>query len=202
MTDARPEARGPAPTMREGRRMRGSLTGRALILALVVVALFVALAVPVRTWFAQRAEIAQLRADVVATRERVEELRIEQERWQDPAFVAAEARRRLHFVLPGEVGYVAIGTEDSPEEAAALAAAVAVPWYATLWGAVRQADDPVAGPGQRSTGPAGANAGTSGRADSTDGTDGTNNTNSTNSTNSTDGSDGADPGAGDAAPDG
>ncbi len=170
--------------------MRGSLTGRALILALVVVALFVALAVPVRTWFAQRAEIAQLRADVVATRERVEELRIEQERWQDPAFVAAEARRRLHFVLPGEVGYVAIGTEDSPEEAAALAAAVAVPWYATLWGAVRQADDPVAGPGQRSTGPAGANAGTSGRADST------------NSTNSTDGSDGADPGAGDAAPDG
>jgi cell division protein FtsB len=190
MTDARPEARGPAPTMREGRRMRGSLTGRALILALVVVALFVALAVPVRTWFAQRAEIAQLRADVVATRERVEELRIEQERWQDPAFVAAEARRRLHFVLPGEVGYVAIGTEDSPEEAAALAAAVAVPWYATLWGAVRQADDPVAGPGQGSTGPAGANEGTSGRADST------------NSTNSTDGSDGADPGAGDAAPDG
>ena len=193
MTDARPEARGPAPTMREGRRMRGSLTGRALILALVVVALFVALAVPVRTWFAQRAEIAQLRADVVATRERVEELRIEQERWQDPAFVAAEARRRLHFVLPGEVGYVAIGTEDSPEEAAALAAAVAVPWYATLWGAVRQADDPVAGPGQGGTGPAGANAGTSGRADST---------NSTNSTDSTDGSDVADPGAGDAAPDG
>jgi cell division protein FtsB len=142
VTDAPTEADGPAPTVPKDRRTRGSLTGRALVLALVVVTLFVALAVPVRTWFAQRAEIAQLRADVSATRERVEELRIEQERWQDPAFVAAEARRRLHFVLPGEIGYVTLGVEASQEEAAALAAAAAAPWYATLWGAVRQADDP------------------------------------------------------------
>lgn len=139
MTDARPEAGSPAPG---ARRKRGSLTGRALILALVVVTLFVALAVPVRTWFAQRAEIAQLRADVTATRERVEELRIEQERWQDPAFVAAEARKRLHFVLPGEIGYVTLGAEPSAEETAALAAAAAAPWYATLWGAMEQADAP------------------------------------------------------------
>jgi len=145
VTDARPEADGPAPTASPGRRSRGSLTGRALVLALVVVTLFVALAVPVRTWFAQRAEIAQLRADVAATQERVEQLRIEQERWQDPAFVAAEARRRLHFVLPGEIGYVTLGAQASPEEAAALAAAAAAPWYATLWGAVRQADEPDSG---------------------------------------------------------
>lgn len=171
MTDAPPEAGGPAPTAPKGRRGRASLTGRALILALVVVTLFVALAVPVRTWFAQRAEIAQLRADVAATRERVEELRIEQERWQDPAFVAAEARRRLHFVLPGEIGYVTLGAEASQEEAAALAAAAAAPWYATLWGAVRQADEPPKG-----NGPTGAKGGTAdpagpaGSADSPDGT--------------------------------
>lgn len=111
-----------------------------MILALVAVTLIVALAVPVRTWFAQRAEIAQLRADVAATRERVEELRQEQQRWADPAFVAAEAKRRLHFVLPGEVGYVTLGAEPTAEEAAALAAAEAAPWYATLWGAVEAAD--------------------------------------------------------------
>lgn len=170
MTDAPPEAGGPAPAAPKGRRARASLTGRALILALVVVTLFVALAVPVRTWFAQRAEIAQLRADVAATRERVEELRIEQERWQDPAFVAAEARRRLHFVLPGEIGYVTLGAETSPEEEAALAAAAAAPWYATLWGAVRQADEP----GRKGGGPTGAKGGTAdsgGAADTTDGAD-------------------------------
>lgn len=137
MTD-RPREGADAPTA--GRRSRPSFTGRALILALVAVTLIVALAVPVRTWFAQRAEIAQLRADVAATRERVEELRLEQERWADPAFVAAEAKRRLHFVLPGEVGYVTLGAEPTAEEAAALAAAEAAPWYATLWGAVEAAD--------------------------------------------------------------
>lgn len=134
----RPREGADAPAA--ARRSRPSFTGRALILVLVAVTLIVALAVPVRTWFAQRAEIAQLRADVAATRERVEELRLEQERWADPAFVAAEAKRRLHFVLPGEVGYVTLGAEPTAEEAAALAAAEAAPWYATLWGAVEAAD--------------------------------------------------------------
>lgn len=134
----RPREGAEAPAA--ARRSRPSFTGRALILALVAVTLILALAVPVRTWFAQRAEIAQLRADVAATRERVEELRQEQERWADPAFVAAEAKRRLHFVLPGEVGYVTLGAEPTAEEAAALAAAEAAPWYATLWGAVQAAD--------------------------------------------------------------
>lgn len=142
MTDAHREAGSPAPGPLRGRGTRASLTGRALVLALVVVALFLALAVPVRSWFAQRAEIAQLRADVAASQQRVEELRIEQERWEDPAFIAAEARRRLHFVLPGEIGYVALGAQMTQEEAAALASAAAAPWYATLWRAVRQTDDP------------------------------------------------------------
>jgi len=103
--------------------------------------LFVALAVPVRTWFAQRAEIAQLRADVAAARDRVAELQLEQERWADPAFVAAEARRRLHFVLPGEIGYVTLGA-TTQEEAAALAAADSGPWYGALWSSVQQVDSP------------------------------------------------------------
>ncbi len=102
--------------------------------------LFFSLAVPVRQWFAQRAEIAQLRADVEAARDRVADLQLEKLRWDDPAFVAAEARRRLHFVLPGEVGYVALGTEKTEEEIAAEAAGEQ-PWYATLWGAVRAADE-------------------------------------------------------------
>jgi len=121
-------------------RSRNSLTGRALILALVAVTLFLTLAGPVRTWFAQRAEIAELRADVEATRERVAALQIEQERWDDPAFIAAEARRRLHFVLPGEVGYVTLGMETAEEELAAAAAAADQEWYSTLWSAVREAD--------------------------------------------------------------
>ena len=103
------------------------------------------LAVPVRAWFSQRAEIAGLRADVDAARDRVAALEIEKQRWDDPAFVAAEARRRLHFVLPGEVGFVTLGTgaaaagdsaENGPQE----------PWYSSLWGALQKADASVDAP--------------------------------------------------------
>lgn len=143
MTDVPGDAgQGEAPGPRKPRRRGGSLTGRALILALVAVTLFVALVVPVRTWFAQRAEIAQLRADVEAVRDRVADLQVQKERWEDPAFVAAEARRRLHFVLPGEIGYVTLGVQTDEERAAEQAAAEAAPWYATLWGAVQEVDSP------------------------------------------------------------
>lgn len=110
------------------------------MLALVGVALVLTLAVPVRGWFAQRAEIAGLRADVDAASQRVAELQVETQRWDDPAFVAAEARRRLHFVLPGEVGFVTLGGDDAVV-AEPTPARAPDPWYSTLWGALQKADD-------------------------------------------------------------
>lgn len=72
MTDVdsgvRPRTGGPAGGPTPG---RPSFTGRALILGIVLLTLVVTLAVPVRSWFAQRAEIAGLRADVESARERV-----------------------------------------------------------------------------------------------------------------------------------
>ena len=135
-TDVRPPRTAPP-----GPPKRGSFTGRALVLALVAATLLLTLAVPVRSWFAQRAEIAGLRADVEAARERVAALQDQKQRWEDPAFVAAEARRRLHFVLPGEVGYVTLGSAESIAAEAANTGP-AQPWYSALWGAVREADRP------------------------------------------------------------
>ncbi len=120
-------------------KQRGSLTGRAAVLALVFGLLVLTLAVPVRSWFAQRAEISGLEASVPAARERVAELQILQERWADPAFVVAEARRRLHFVMPGEVGYTTTGAAGLPAEAA-LVGVRAGTWYDKIWIAVEQAD--------------------------------------------------------------
>jgi cell division protein FtsB len=93
---------------------RPTLTGRAAILVLVLAALVVTLAIPLRAWMSQQAEIAALEADVAQSRERVESLRAELKDWEDPAFVIAQARSRLHFVFPGEVGYVVLGEDDRP----------------------------------------------------------------------------------------
>ncbi len=119
---------------------RASFTSRAVILTLVAGLLLLTVAVPVRAWFAQRAQIAGLRADVDAAQQRVSDLQVQKERWSDPSFVAAEARRRLHFVLPGEVGYVTLGS-GAAEAAAETRTGAQEPWYSELWGALQQADD-------------------------------------------------------------
>ena len=122
----------------------GSLTGRALILFTVIALLVVALSVPVRNWLSQRAQVAALRADIAASTERIDELQTELDRWSDPAYISSEARRRLHFLLPGEIGYVTIARDGSPAESVLSDEAAQVPqgWHSVLWDSLERADGP------------------------------------------------------------
>ena len=115
-------------------------TGRVVALVVVLAALAVTLAIPVRAWLTQRAEIAALEADVAAAQTRVAGLQKQLEDWNDPAYVIAQARSRLHFVFPGEVGYVVLGSDDRPVTADPVAPQRPVPWYEQLWESTRQAD--------------------------------------------------------------
>jgi len=123
---------------------KGSLTGRAAVFALALGLVVITLTVPVRSWFDQRASIAALEAEVAATRAVVAEQEVMQERWNDPAFIVAEARRRLHFLLPGEIGYTTLGADGLPiaEQVSNPEPVRDLPWYETLWGAVQAADKP------------------------------------------------------------
>jgi cell division protein FtsB len=140
-TAARPA--GTGPTRRTGRLGRLS-TGRIAVLVLVVVTLVVSAALPVKEFFSQRGEIAELAAANAGAAERVEELTEERQRLDDPAHVAAEARRRLHFVMPGETAYIVI----PPEPAVEQDPAEDEPWFSQLWGSVGDADRPAAAPAQ------------------------------------------------------
>ena len=144
--------RTPAPAVagrqkREpGTPRRSLLTPRAAVLALVVAGLLASAALPLREYLRQRAEIAELQSTQAAARERIAALEAERERLQDPAYIAAEARRRLHFVLPGETAYVVLAPEELPAEQAAKAKAAARPWYSQLWSSVQEADRPAPAP--------------------------------------------------------
>jgi cell division protein FtsB len=133
----------------QSRRVRGPrrsrLTGRAALLALVVCSLVVALAYPMRQYVAQRLQIADQRQKVQQARERVRELREQKARWQDRAYLEQQARRRLHFLRPGETGYIVPGrssghahasrppqTGEQQEEA----------WYGSMWRTLDRADRP------------------------------------------------------------
>ncbi|WP_329132635.1 septum formation initiator family protein [Streptomyces sp. NBC_01476] len=125
---------------------RNKLTGRAALLALVLCALVIALAYPMRQYIAQRSDIADQRREAQQAKQKVEQLREEKARWQDPDYVRAQARARLHYVLPGETGYeVAAPAPSTTADPAARRratdqAAAHRPWYDNLWDGVDQAD--------------------------------------------------------------
>ena len=98
---------------REERR-RSNLTGRAAVLALVVCLLAISLAYPLREYLAQRGDIAGYRGQVAEQEARVAELRRQHARWSDQAYVEAQARERLHYVMPGETSYVVLEADDAP----------------------------------------------------------------------------------------
>ena len=125
---------------------RPNLTSRAALLVLVLCGLLVTVALPLRSYLEQRQHIGELRETVSAQRERVAELEAIRTRWQDPAYVQAQARERLYFVLPGETQYVVLEPEEAPiagvvmgATPAEAAAALDSPWFSRLWSSVEGA---------------------------------------------------------------
>ena len=132
---------------RAAARRTNQLTKRAVILGLVVAGLVVSAALPGREYLAQRAEISKLQQAQAQAQARVAGLEQARRRLQDPAYVGAEARRRLHFVLPGETAYVLVEPPPQPTTTSTVPGSPAgpqAPWYSQLWGSVRAADRPAA----------------------------------------------------------
>lgn len=138
---------GSSPPGGDSGRRRSPITKRAAILAVVIAALVVSYASSLRAWVDQRSQIEELEQTVTERRQEVRDLERELERWEDPAYVKAQARERFGWVMPGETGYVVVGrdgrtpnqepdpnSDPRPKE----------PWWQSLWGSVEHAGDPPA----------------------------------------------------------
>ena len=124
-------------TRRQARRSR--LTGRAALLALVLCSLIVALAYPMRQYVSQRADIADLEQEKEQASRRVEQLRDLKARWQDDAYAEQQIRQRLHYVMPGETGYIVIDPDAAEQSRADLGSADR-PWYSNVWDGIDKSD--------------------------------------------------------------
>jgi cell division protein FtsB len=112
--------------------IRPVLTGRAVLLVVVLAMLVLSLAVPARTVFAQRAQISGMRADNAAIAAQVASLQ---------ADVQSLIRQQLHYVLPGQVGYFVLEPDPAAVSTSAPAGVTATsPWYDRLWSSVQEAD--------------------------------------------------------------
>ena len=125
-----------------GRHPPGHLTSRAAILAVVVCAIVLSLAYPVREYIAQRRQIAELRAAERVQEQRIAALEARKQKLSDPNYVKRQARRRLHYCMPGETCYVVVSPEGRGGDAGSPAerADHGRPWYVTLWKSVESAD--------------------------------------------------------------
>ena len=115
------------------------LTSRAAVLAVVICAIALSLAYPVREYVAQRQQIDQLVAQRQTMLTQVKNLQAQQARLSDRSYIEQLARQELDMCFPGTQCYIVeggqplISTAHSPRPGAA-------PWYDKLWQSVQQAD--------------------------------------------------------------
>lgn len=78
-----------------------------LIMALTLLGILI-LAPQIQILIEQRQQIADLAAVGASTQAELDVLNGQRARWDDPAYVRAQARDRLYYVMPGEISYLVI----------------------------------------------------------------------------------------------
>ena len=131
-----PPAAAPRPTR---------LTGRAAVLAVVICAIALSLAYPIREYLTQRQQVDALVAQNQAMLAQVKSLQAEQARLSSPSYIEQLARQELDMCFPGTQCYIVEGGQPSAGTAQSARSGPA-PWYDKVWRSVQQADTAPASP--------------------------------------------------------
>jgi len=108
------------------------------LLAIVVCAIALSLAYPVREYIAERRQIAQLQALNTQLSGRVDRLRAQEHAYSSRGFIEQQARDQLHMCFPAQKCYVVI--YPSRPQRSSGQSHTATPWYDVLWKSVKEAD--------------------------------------------------------------
>jgi len=127
------------------------ITQRAVALLVVVGLLIISYVGSMRIYLDQQSDMATARTQIAERQATIAQFEDELSRWNDPDYIKTQARERLGWVMPGEVGYRVIGTDgkvvsgevgsikgnNDPANQA---------WYERIWSSVQTADQPVVVP--------------------------------------------------------
>lgn len=115
---------------------KGGLSNRALIVGIILFVVAVTLAPPIKNYFTQKAQINSLENQVEDNQQMLKKAATELALWNDPEYVASQARARLHYVFPGERQYIVVGndeiTQSDDEFKVSEQIPVGIPWYSRL----------------------------------------------------------------------
>ena len=114
------------------------ITSTAILIALVI-AVLIAIAVPLRNYYEGRAEIARAQSSIEQLERRKAELEEDIAKYEDPAYAEQEARRRLGVMAEGESAWriidprmshsPSITTDEVPDERS---------WSEVMWDSLRE----------------------------------------------------------------
>lgn len=91
------------------------MSGLTVTVLILIIGALVVLAPSLRVLVEQRQELAALEQRVAEQQALVDGLEVEIDRWQDPAFIEAQARDRLLYVYPGDISYLVIDDGQTVE---------------------------------------------------------------------------------------
>ncbi len=122
---------------------RTHLNARGVFLFGLILLLVISTAIPLKNFLDQSGRINALQSTQTANEARIKELQSQVERWKDPAYVKAQARNRLHYVMPNEVGYIVLEADEAQAAIQNQIDEVGVRpvWYRTLWSSLQDAAD-------------------------------------------------------------
>jgi cell division protein FtsB len=121
---------------------KSTLARQVAILGLVLCAVALSVAFPLRDYLEQRTALA---AAVVAQQDlerQRDELQARQAALADPDYVAAEARRRLQYVSPGDTVFVVHAPPISAGDVPSAASGNDQPWYDRVWQTLSEGSAP------------------------------------------------------------
>lgn len=129
------------------RPFRRALTGRALVLAGVIVLLVVVLAAPLHRFLSAHSAEGQAAKQQQLSKAELAQLKKQAALLADPNYIKAQARSRLQYAVPGETVYGVITPGSTPklsDSTPAPSGPTKVPgntWNQRLWGSVESADE-------------------------------------------------------------
>jgi cell division protein FtsB len=87
-------------------------SGFSLLMLAIIVLFVVVLAPSLRTLVQQQEQITSMQRQVAAQKADVAQKKHDVARWDDPAYIEAQARDRLLYVYPGEESYLVMDSES------------------------------------------------------------------------------------------
>jgi cell division protein FtsL len=108
------------------------------VLAVVLCAIALSLAYPIREYLAERRQIGQLETLDNQLGGQVARLHRQQQAYSSPAYIEQQARDQLHMCFPAQKCYIVIYPSHPRDKAGPEQPGT--PWYGLLWKSVREAD--------------------------------------------------------------